>query len=88
MALPAINHEEQAERQAALEQCYLADGRDDVEHPMHGLYTGLVNQPFNIREVFLAWWEESFSVPPEPVVMTHVAFGEHIAELMQREKES
>lgn len=84
MALPAINHEEQAERQAALEQRYSADGRYDVEHPMNGLYTGLVNQPFNIREVFLAWWKESYSVPSgSHALMTHVAFGEHIAELMQ-----
>jgi hypothetical protein len=33
---------EQTARQEQLEQLYLADGRDNPEHPYHGLYTGLV----------------------------------------------
>jgi len=34
----------QGERQLAIEAAYLADGRGEIEHPQHGLYTGLVEQ--------------------------------------------
>lgn len=35
---------EQNQRQALLESWYQADGRQDREHAMHGLYTGLAKQ--------------------------------------------
>jgi hypothetical protein len=38
-----INPTEQQARQDHLEALYLADGRDDKSHPLHCLYTGLVN---------------------------------------------
>lgn len=38
-----INPTEQQARQDHLEALYLADGRDDKDHPFHNLYTGLVN---------------------------------------------
>lgn len=34
--------EQQAERQALLDRLYEADGRAAADHPMHGLYTGLM----------------------------------------------
>lgn len=34
-------NEVQAERQQRLDDLYRADGRENPEHPMHGLYTGL-----------------------------------------------
>lgn len=38
--------DEQAARQARLEELYFADGRDNPEHEMHSLYTGLwIDQP-------------------------------------------
>ena len=41
------DHAEQAARQKRLDALYLADGRDNPEHKMHSLYTGLCidNQP-------------------------------------------
>ena len=41
MVNPDCNPIEQQARQDRLEQLYLADGRHDPAHPMHGLYTGL-----------------------------------------------
>ena len=38
-----INPTEQQARQDHLEALYLADGRDAKDHPLHNLYTGLVN---------------------------------------------
>jgi hypothetical protein len=35
---------EQLARQNRLEDLYEADGRDNPDHPMHGLYTGLHQQ--------------------------------------------
>jgi len=35
---------EQLARQNRLEDRYEADGRDNPDHPMHGLYTGLHQQ--------------------------------------------
>ena len=31
--------------QEQLDEAYVADGRDNSEHPMHGLYTGLFRAP-------------------------------------------
>ncbi len=36
--------EEDRERVKFLEALYIADKRDSVDHPMHGLYTGLYQQ--------------------------------------------
>ena len=36
--------EEQSARQARLEALYKESGREDPEHPQHGLYTGLNQQ--------------------------------------------
>ena len=38
-----IDHKQQQARQDHLEALYLADGRDNKDHPLHCLYTGLVN---------------------------------------------
>ena len=38
-----INPTEQQARQDRLEALYLADGRDAKDHPLHCLYSGLVN---------------------------------------------
>jgi len=35
---------EQLARQQQLEAWYEADGRNDVNHPMHGIYTGLAEK--------------------------------------------
>jgi hypothetical protein len=35
------NPTEQQARQGHLDALYLADGRDNPDHPMHALYTGL-----------------------------------------------
>lgn len=35
---------EDMKRQAYLEELYQVDGRADRAHPMHGLYTGLIEQ--------------------------------------------
>jgi hypothetical protein len=44
--LTPTDHAKQAARQARLEELYFADGRDDPEHEMHSLYTGLwIGQP-------------------------------------------
>jgi hypothetical protein len=44
--LTPTDHAKQAARQARLEDLYFADGRDDPEHEMHSLYTGLwIDQP-------------------------------------------
>ena len=36
-----INYATQRARQNHLEALYFEDGRDNPQHPMHGLYTGL-----------------------------------------------
>lgn len=41
MVNPACSPIEQQARQDRLEALYLADGRDNPDHPMHALYTGL-----------------------------------------------
>ena len=33
-----------ANRQKWLEELYFLDGRDQISHPQHGLYTGLTNK--------------------------------------------
>ena len=38
-------------RQAWIEALYKYEGRDDVSHPMHGLYTGLMNKHFNTMSI-------------------------------------
>lgn len=43
--LCAINHIKQQARQDALDAAYEADGRNDPNHPMHALYTGLMVAP-------------------------------------------
>lgn len=44
------NHIEENERQARLEKWYEMDGRDDVNHPLHCLYTGLAEKYMNKEE--------------------------------------
>lgn len=44
MKLNDCDPAEQQLRQDRLEALYEADGRHAVEHPFHGLYTGLVAQ--------------------------------------------
>ena len=39
------SHIEQDQRQEELERLYTEDGRHDKAHPMHALYTGLINHP-------------------------------------------
>ena len=36
-----------SERQELLERLYHEDGRDNPDHPMHALYTGLYEQHIN-----------------------------------------
>ena len=38
-------------RQACIEALYKFEGRDDKDHPMHGLYTGLMNKHFNTMSI-------------------------------------
>nr|BAR24449.1 hypothetical protein [uncultured Mediterranean phage uvMED] len=38
-------------RQAWIEALYKYEGRDDKNHPMHGLYTGLMNKHFNTMSI-------------------------------------
>ena len=43
---PPTDYDEQTARQKRLDALYLADGRDNPEHEMHSLYTGLcIDQP-------------------------------------------
>jgi hypothetical protein len=39
--------EVQANKQAWIEALYKYEGRDDKDHPMHGLYTGLMKKHYN-----------------------------------------
>lgn len=40
---PNCNPIEQQKIQDRLEAWYVADGRDNPEHPLHGVYTGLAD---------------------------------------------
>lgn len=44
MRNPDCDPVEQLARQEQLEAWYAQDGRHNHDHPMHGLYTGLVDQ--------------------------------------------
>jgi hypothetical protein len=55
--LPAVLA--QAERQEQLEDLYRADGREDPEHPLHGLYTGL-----EAADRMARWRENCLATPP------------------------
>jgi hypothetical protein len=37
----AIDHKIESEKQEYLNRLYVLDGRENREHPMHSLYTGL-----------------------------------------------
>lgn len=38
----------------------------------------------SVEEVFREWWEDSYGFPPAPhSVMTHVAFAEHMLQLLE-----
>lgn len=41
----------QANKQAWIEALYKYEGRDDKDHPMHGLYTGLMNKHYNTMSI-------------------------------------
>ena len=45
LAYGAQDIPEMMRRVVEMERLYLADGRDKADHPMHGLFTGLVCPP-------------------------------------------
>jgi hypothetical protein len=81
---------EQLQRQQFLDELYIADGRDDPNHPDTGKYTGLMQQHNErqkgeqLRQAFTEWWVDSYGSPPgSHAVMTHVAFAQHVLETMK-----
>lgn len=37
----------------------------------------------SVEEAFVEWWKDSYGRPPAPhAVMTHVAFAEHLLQLL------
>jgi hypothetical protein len=84
------NPVEQTARQDRLEELYIADGRHDPAHPMHGTYTGLAEAERQqqrdelISAAFSAWWQDSYGRPPGThAVMTHTAFAKHVLETIK-----
>jgi len=49
--IPGKPGAEDVNRQAWIEALYRYEGRDDKDHPMHGLYTGLMNKHYNTMSV-------------------------------------
>ena len=43
--------EVQVNRNARIEALYKYEGRDDKDHPMHGLYTGLAKKHYNTMSI-------------------------------------
>lgn len=43
--------EVQVNRNAWIEALYKYEGRDDKDHPMHGLYTGLAKKHYNTMSI-------------------------------------
>ena len=79
-----VNPVEEQKRQDQLDAWYKEDGREDKDHPMHALYTGLADKymkkELDLEALFREYWEGSYPNAPanEQSAASHVAFAQFV----------